>query len=82
MNSFYTMMGDKTGRSDNAMCYHNAAVLYTAKRITEQGNGVAMKQVDFSEAQDGEGLCPGVRVIARLARSRLTSWSHLQVSFK
>ncbi|CAH3107506.1 unnamed protein product, partial [Porites lobata] len=43
-------------RSDNAGCYHNAALLISAPTITRTG-GLALKNYSFSEANSGKHVC-------------------------
>ena len=43
-------------RSDNAGCYHNAALLISAPTITRTG-GLALKNYSFSEANSGKDVC-------------------------
>ena len=43
-------------RSDNAGCYHNAALLISAPTITRTGR-LALKNYSFSEANSGKDVC-------------------------
>ena len=43
-------------RSDNAGCYHNAALIINAPAIAAKG-GLTLKNYSFSEANSGKDVC-------------------------